>query len=173
MILLLVGPSGSGKTRFEEMCKQVGFKRVISTTTREVRHDDKPDAYHRVTRAEFMQMFEEGKLVEYVNYQGNLYGITKAEFIEPCVATVEPAGMRRVHKEFGDSVLSIYFNVPEEVRIERCIAPERGNTREYILDRIEKDRSIFANMEKETTLVFNNNTEEDLRKLLKLVKGLL
>ena len=171
MILVLLGPSGSGKTKFEHMCESVGFKRVISHTTRPRRVGDRDFAYYFISEEKFDAMLENGEFIEHTNYCGNKYGISKSALVAPCILVVEPEGLRQLKKAFGD-VPSIYFDVPEEIRFQRCIS--RGDTREYALNRLEKDRGIFnASLCDEVTYVFKNNTIEDLQNLLFEVQSLL
>ena len=74
MIVILLGGTCSGKTEFALALKKYGFEKVITNTTRARRVDDNENSYHFLTRDEFMQKIENGEMLEYAEYNGNLYG---------------------------------------------------------------------------------------------------
>jgi guanylate kinase len=77
VIFALVGPSGCGKTALiEEMLKRFSNDLVImrSLTTRQRRETDDDRATRFVNRVEFEALRDAGRLVQWVEYDGNLYG---------------------------------------------------------------------------------------------------
>jgi guanylate kinase len=77
LIFALVGPSGSGKTALiEEMLRR--FPDVLvslrSITTRSRRETDDDGATRFISRAEFVELIDLGLLIQWVEYDGNLYG---------------------------------------------------------------------------------------------------
>lgn len=94
-IYLLSGPSGSGKTtlvrKIEERYPDVW--RVVSCTTRPRRPGETQDFdYHFMTRPLFRSNIGAGALVEYVEYEGDYYGIPVGSFdVAPkSIAVVTP-----------------------------------------------------------------------------------
>jgi guanylate kinase len=105
VVLTLTGPSCSGKSTIEKRLYQRGMHKTISTTTRAPRAGERDgDAYYFVGTTQFMRMIAEGELVEHVNFGGNYYGLTKAEFEagfkagKAVVAVVEPNGRNQIAK---------------------------------------------------------------------------
>lgn len=80
-ILVIVGPSGVGKTTVAyKLLEDTGcFEFVRSATTRAPRGDGKDNEYIYLTREEFLSRVENGKMLEHMEYSGNLYGTPASE----------------------------------------------------------------------------------------------
>jgi|SRR5690606_21575975 len=80
-IFLITGASGSGKTSIAQMIQKSGtWQECISTTTRPMRDGEvEGKTYYYVDKEQFEAMYENGEFAEKVEYDGNLYGITKKE----------------------------------------------------------------------------------------------
>ena len=153
-IIALVGKSSCGKDSVARvLASQHGYKYVVSTTTRPMRSNDVNHVdYHFVSDEEFQQLINEDKLVEYRYYdtiqQGENtrwhYGIEKDEIDldkHSYVAVVDLQGLSDLENAFGNRVISIYIDVPEEIRRIRAIARDR-NFEEAEFDRRCKDDDI-------------------------------
>lgn len=166
MIVVLIGPSGSGKTEFSKECIRQGLDRVITNTTRARREGDRIDEYHFLTREEFVNKINSNKLVEYAEYNGNLYGVGIDDITENCVVVVEPNGFRNIKKIYGDRVFSVYLEVSELERARR--AKSRGDDVKTISERIIEDRLLFTNeLKREVNLVL---TDIKLEKIPSIVR---
>jgi guanylate kinase len=118
MIVTLTGPSCAGKSTLEGMLKGEGFGVLISTTTRAPRPGEvHGQHYYFVSREEFDDAAKNGKFVEIVQFGGNLYGGSVAEFErlagegKPIVAVVEPNGRDQIDafaKSHGWAILKVY-----------------------------------------------------------------
>lgn len=87
-IFAVVGPSGCGKTALiEEMIKRFPDDLVImrSLTTRQRRATDDDRSTRFVDRTEFTELRDTGRLIQWVEYDGNLYG-DAVEDVEDIVA---------------------------------------------------------------------------------------
>ncbi|MCK9361160.1 hypothetical protein M0Q28_02925 [Patescibacteria group bacterium] len=75
-LFVLVGTTGAGKTELSRRILQAipGLQRVRSCTTRTRREGEPEDAYHFLTREEFLAQVEAGRFVEHDEFGGNLYG---------------------------------------------------------------------------------------------------
>jgi len=82
LLFILSGPSGVGKDAVLHRMKESSFplKYVVTMTTRprRDRETDKVD-YNFVSMEEFQNMIEGGKLLEWANVYGNLYGVPRDE----------------------------------------------------------------------------------------------
>ena len=74
-ILVIVGPSGVGKTTVANRVveRSPSFEFVRSATTRAPRGDGNDSEYLYLTREEFLGRVNSGKMLEYMEYGGNLY----------------------------------------------------------------------------------------------------
>lgn len=84
-VTILIGASASGKTTLGRMLeKELGFKEIISTTTRNIREkDNEVDGvnYHFISHEEFDKRVSEGKFVETSVYGGEKYGVEYSALI--------------------------------------------------------------------------------------------
>lgn len=65
-LAIITGPRGVGK---DSVISELGFKKVIGHTTRNPREGEVDGVdYHFVSEAIFLNMIENGELVEHVNY---------------------------------------------------------------------------------------------------------
>lgn len=104
IILTLTGPSCAGKSTLEKALVKTGkFESVISTTTRKPRQGEVDGVnYHFVSLEQFKWGIQAGEFIEYVEFNGNMYGVTKheAERIAASgkfvVVVVEPQGRDQI-----------------------------------------------------------------------------
>ena len=78
--LILAGPSASGKSTVASYLIEntEEFELVRSITTR-MRRDGDGDDYIHISRDEFLEEIEGGRVLEYTEYLGNLYGTPYSE----------------------------------------------------------------------------------------------
>ena len=80
-ILILAGPSAVGKTTIMKqiLAQRSDFEFIRSATTRLPRGDGNDGEYIYLSRDEFLSRVEEGKMLEYTEFGGNLYGTPSSE----------------------------------------------------------------------------------------------
>lgn len=179
-IIALVGKSSCGKDSIARvLASQHGYKYVVSTTTRPMRSNDVNHIdYHFVSDEEFQQLIDNDKLVEYRYYDTITngkntrwhYGIEKDEIDldkHSYVAVVDLQGLKDLEDVYGNRVISIYVDVPEEVRRIRAIARDR-NFEEAEWNRRNKDDNIkFENVDMLVDVTVKNiNFDECVSKVL-------
>ena len=142
MVVVVLGGTCSGKTEFALACEKYGFPKVITNTTRARRIDDKDNSYHFLTREEFNQKIIDGEMLEFAEYNGNLYGTSIDSISDNCVIVLEPNGLKSFKKHLGDKVYSIFLDVSDEERMRRGIA--RGDDPNVIKSRIEEEKKLFT-----------------------------
>ena len=142
MVIVVLGGTCSGKTEFALACEKFGFPKVITNTTRARRVDDNENSYHFLTRDEFMQKIENGEMLEYAEYNGNLYGTSIDSLSKNCVIVLEPKGLRSFERIMGDRIYSIFLDVSDEERLRRGIA--RGDSVEVLNSRMEEEKTLFT-----------------------------
>jgi guanylate kinase len=126
------GPSGAGKgTVIANLSGD--FHLSVSATTRLPRESEvHGENYFFVTDAEFRQMVDTGDLLEWANYNGDLYGTPRAAALEAMaagcdvIAEIEVQGAAQIRGAYPDAVL-VFISPPSlEVLEERLVG--RGDT---------------------------------------------
>lgn len=138
-LILIVGASGSGKSMLESHLENQGFRKTISTTTREKRSGEVDgSAYHFVTHDEF----DSTEMFESVEFAGDKYGLTKSEFYKDekdLVAVVEPTGMDQlVHNCLDFDRKIVFFNLTYEDRYDNMVNKRKDNV-EKVMARMKAD----------------------------------
>ena len=159
-MLVLIGESGSGKTTIEDkLIKEHGMKRAISHTSREKRPTDIEGVnYYFVSKDEMEKLYAEGRLVERIDYMGNIYGYIDSECQDDRTAVVVPEGFRQLLERNDLHVFSVYVCVPESVRRERMLS--RGDSVESVEKRLVEDRKVFEGIADKVDLVVSNKDGE-------------
>lgn len=148
-MLILIGKSGSGKTTIREaLVKDYGFKKAVSHTTRPMRADDVPgETYHFVTEDEFKRLLADGEIVEstVACYDGNYYGMSRAEMSNDSIAIFEVEGAKNAKTIHGITTVIVYLCTSTEERKRRLIS--RGDAIERIEKRLISDEESFKEAE--------------------------
>lgn len=150
VFFVIVGPSGSGKDSvIANRFKELGIPETVSTTTREKREGEIDGLdYHYID-----QIFE-SDMVEYAEYGGNYYGLSKKEVnkmfdnYDMFFAITEIQGLKNLKKLYNGEIVSIYIDVPgktisDKVNTIRTRMKCRGDSEEVINERI----NLFINKE--------------------------
>jgi guanylate kinase len=145
LLFVVSGPSGAGKDTLVEGIRELRptLRYSISVTTRPRRREERDEEhYFFVSEAEFGRLLDTGGLLEWREYNGNLYG-TPRDYIERSLAEgydviVKPEvnGALAVKAAYPDAVL--IFLVPDRFSYlrERLLA-RRTETNEEIARRLE------------------------------------
>lgn len=92
VLLILTGPTGAGKDAlFAKLQKKnQSLGRIITTTSREMRPDEKEgNPYYFISRETFERMVAEGAFFEWVEFRGHLYGTQKKTLNEQLAKDVD------------------------------------------------------------------------------------
>lgn len=169
-IIAITGKSSAGKDSVTRvLSNQHGYKYVVSTTTRPIRSNETNHIdYHFISEEEFQKLIDSNELIEYRYYDtiedGKKarwhYGIERKEidlnkYSYCCV--VDLVGLEDLKREFGYKVISLYIDVPKEVRKIRAIARDRFFEEEEFMRRCKDDDIKFANVTSVVDAVFINN----------------
>jgi guanylate kinase len=140
VIVVISGPGGVGKgTVVEELLRRdptLWLSR--SWTTRERRPGEEPDAYHFVSREEFLRNAELGGFIEWVEFLDYLQGspVPDAPPGRDTLFEIDVHGARQILERFPDSV-SIFIDAPNREQ-QRARLQRRGESPERIEQRLQK-----------------------------------
>ncbi|MCK4537950.1 MAG: guanylate kinase [Candidatus Krumholzibacteria bacterium] len=150
MIIVISGPSGVGKSTVVSRLLETmeGIDRSISVTTRKLRGDESDGVeYFFTSREDFVKIRDEGKLLEWAEVHGNLYG-TSEEFVDgrlgegrSVLLEIDVQGGMKVKARKPESML-IFIMPPSFEELE-----ERLRGRETDDDEVIRQRLANANRE--------------------------
>lgn len=169
-IYCIIGKSGSGKSTIEKELENLGIIRLISTTTRPRRENEKEGIdYYFVIDNEFEQLKKDNQLLENSTYGHNWhYGIdSKHNTIDlknhNYVCVIEPNGYHQLLQSVGkENIYSFYIKTTtDKERLLRCLERETDPNCTEICERYLRDLSLFDGIENEVDEIITN---EDLRK---------
>ena len=143
-MLVISGASASGKTEVAHIIeKKFGLTRVITVTTREKRVGEQDGVdYFFVSREDFKKLIDEGKLVEFAEYNGNLYGSRKDQIADDHILVVEANGLKAYIALNDPSIITFALVANENIRKERMKC--RGDKTCDIDKRLKSDRTVFS-----------------------------
>lgn len=154
------------------MSDEYDIPALKNVTTRSRRPGERDGVdYLFVTAGEFRRMRDEGLLLEWVEYSGNLYGLKRTEDLRG-VTVLETEGARRLKAMFPDKVRIVYLEVPEQIRMERML--DRGDSPQKAHLRIARDRERFedSGLKQQADLVVCNiDMASAVKKILPLFEG--
>ncbi|KKT93312.1 MAG: Guanylate kinase [Parcubacteria group bacterium GW2011_GWC1_45_14] len=144
-VFIISGPSGAGEDSIiEGLRERFPIERIITTTTREMRSgESQGNPYYFISKEEFERKIQEKGFVEYaLQYNGNLYGVTKEE-IERVGKSgkigawkIEYKGVMTAKQLFPE-IIAIFITVPSLDILENRIKRRDGVSDAYIQERME------------------------------------
>ena len=145
LLFVVSGPSGAGQDTLVEALRErrASLRYSVSATTRSPRPEERNgEHYFFVPLEEFERLLREGRLLEWREYNGNLYG-TPRDYVERSLAEgydvvmkPEVNGALAVKAAYGDAVL--IFLVPDHFsNLRERLLARRTETNEEIARRLE------------------------------------
>lgn len=178
MLIAICGKSGSGKSTIVKKLEELGYKRVVTDTTRPPRKGEKNEVdYYFDSEEQFMELLEEGEFLETTAYKvatGDIYryGTSKGaikEAGEKAVIILNPMGLKAFRDRQIDMV-AIYIDCNERVLLSRL--QERGDLNSEIIRRMDTDNLDFENIHSMIDGTVYNEKNTDIKKLAKTIVDL-
>jgi len=182
-LIVISGPSGVGKTTIirnilqdTELKDKIMFS--VSHTTREKREGEVDGQdYFFVSEEEFKRMIEKDEFIEWAKVHGHLYG-TSYKNIELAqksgkllILDIDVQGAEKIREKMRDSAIFIFIKPPSIEELKRRLV-SRGDTKDIEL-RINNFRKELEYEEKFDLSIVNENLEETVAQLKKIIKNLL
>lgn len=155
MKLILVGKAAAGKDYFKNRLLGKGFKCGVSHTTRKPRKTEKEGFdYHYVSDNKFNEMLDNGEMMEFMEFKGWKYGLTKKEFYDSDILIMSPDGLDLLPEDVKKECLIIYLDIEPTTRLTRLIL--RDDQNDSISRRFEADEKQFEDFKEFDLRVTNS-----------------
>lgn len=156
-MIVLIGASASGKTEVAKcLLNNFGYKKIITTTTREKRVGEEDDvSYHFINKENFLKLKNQHAFIEDTVYRDEFYGLQFKDVDSEGVVILEPLGANvLVDKNFD--VFVVYLKTRRSIRKKRMI--QRGDSLDSIKKRLKLDSKLFKGYKiKQKDLIIKNN----------------
>ncbi len=160
--IVLCGKSGSGKTTVGKELERLGYKKIVTYTTRPKRAGEVDGVdYHFVSEAEFQALADTGQFAETASYNASFgfcrYGSLKSDYgIPHSYIILNPIGLKAV-KNQGPGAFTVYLYADKETLVKRLKA--RGDTEVEITRRLKADDEDFALFDSFADLLISADAE--------------
>ncbi len=178
-LFVISGPSGVGKGT---ICKQLIERNSnilvsVSATTRKPRTEDiEGVTYYFKTEAEFKKMIDDGKFLEWANYNGNYYG-TPGDAVDENLARgidiileIETQGALNVMQKRPDAV-SVFIVPPNTDALYERLKNRGSESPEEIENRVKAAEWELSQKEKYDYIVVNDCLDEAIARIENIIKG--
>lgn len=177
-LFVISGPSGVGKsTVIKEVMQQYPNLRFsVSATTRQMRPGEVDGVnYFFVSPERFMQMRDQGELLEYVEYVSNCYGTPEAPLQAALDAgtdillDIEPVGALNVRKKRPDATL-IFLAPPSRDALRARLIGRNDTSPELIQTRLERADWELRQAEKYDYIIVNDEVTHAVEEILSILR---
>ncbi len=177
LLISVSGPSGTGKGTVLDKVKQQNpdFGTSVSVTTRAPREGETEGVeYYFRTREQFMSMFEEGEILEYDEFVGNLYGTPTIPLQEmsdngtDVLLDLTIAGSMALKENFEQSV-TIFLLPPSFSELENRLRGRGTEDEAHVAARLEMARQEIDYAPRFDYVVVNKDADEAARQIMSII----
>lgn len=132
-LILIVGRTGSGKSSLvNKVCERTGLKQLISHTTRPRRNSEDNDHIF-VSKEDYFEAKESGRVVAETEIAGNYYYATKEQLYEADFYTIDPQGIEVLLSMNLPNIkfITVYISCPDTLRETRAVNGRGDNKVTY------------------------------------------
>lgn len=179
-LFVISAPSGTGKsTIIDAVMKDIPrLKKPLSYTTRPPRPGEKNGVnYNFISTAEFQNMRDQGKLLEWAEVYGNLYGtslktvktsLTSGTFL---LKDIDTQGALQLKKKMGDNAVLIFINPPTLQALETRIRQRNSDSEQQIKARMDNAKKEMSEAPKYDHVIINDELKSAVNGLKKIISG--
>ena len=177
LLIILSGPSGVGKgTIVHELLKRGGYTLSVSCTTRQPRVGEVDGRdYFFIKKQEFLNLIENGGLLEYSNHFENYYGTPK-EFVEKQLEThdvileIEVDGALQV-KQVHPEALLLMILPPDKEELKRRLVGRGTEVVEKIQKRLARMDYELSQVDKYDYTIINDDLNAAVLEIENIIKA--
>jgi guanylate kinase len=176
-IFVLSAPSGTGKSTVAGLVRKrlPDLAYSVSLTTRAPRTGEAEGVdYHYVTRREFEERIAAGRMAEYAEIFGNLYG-TSADLLEgsldqgrDLLLDIDVKGAAQLRGHFPQGVY-VFLLPPSRQELERRLRERGSESEEQVRQRLDRAVEEFAQAHHYTHLVVNDQLDQTVREVAAVI----
>src|SRR5215467_4122729 len=178
-LYIVSAPSGSGKTTLLQHLlrsfKDLNFS--VSHTTRQPRQGEREGVeYFFTERASFLNMVDRGEFLEWAEFNGQLYGTTKAfvqshlESGQDVILDIDVQGARQVKAKMSEAT-AIFVLPPSFQELERRLKTRMLEPDDVIRRRLEIARSEIGFYRDYDYIIINDILENSILLLESIVRS--
>jgi guanylate kinase len=146
MKLVLVGKAAAGKDHLRKRLIERGFKFGVSCTTRPPRVGEQNGKdYFFLTEDQFLGLINTGDMIEYQQFNGWFYGLTREEFENSEVIILNREAVDMLPEEIRLKCMVMFLDIDRDTRLERM--KERNDTVDSLERRINADEQQYVGFE--------------------------
>jgi guanylate kinase len=146
MKLVLVGKAAAGKDHLRKRLIERGFKFGVSCTTRPPRVGEQNGKdYFFLTEDQFLELINSGDMIEYQQFNGWFYGLTREEFENSDVIILNREAVDMLPEEIRLKCMVMFLDIDKDTRLERM--KERNDTADSLERRINADEQQYVGFE--------------------------
>lgn len=179
IVFVISAPSGAGKDTIlrRVLASDPRVVYSVSMTTRPPREGERAGQdYYFVDRAAFERARDEGRLFEWAEVHGNLYGTPRAE-VERLTASgkdvileLDVKGMRNVRASRVEAV-TVFIMAPSVGELERRLVARGANSPDDIARRIARAREEIEERHAFDYIVVNDDLDTAVRDLEAIIRS--
>jgi guanylate kinase len=179
ILVIFSGPSGSGKGTVlkKYLASQEDARVSVSMTTRQPREGDIDGVhYYFVTREYFEKKIADGKMLEYAEYNHNMYGTPKEPVDEMLkegkivFLEIEVQGAEKIRKLYPDAV-SIFLMPPSMSILEERLRGRQSEDEETINHRLVIAREEIRRASEYEFVVVNDTVDNAAAVMDKIISA--
>jgi guanylate kinase len=146
MKLVLVGKAAAGKDHLRKRLIERGFKFGVSCTTRPPRVGEQNGKdYFFLSEDQFLGLINSGDMIEYQQFNGWFYGLTREEFENSDVIILNREAVDMLPEEIRLKCMVMFLDIDKDTRLERM--KERNDTADSLERRINADEQQYVGFE--------------------------
>tara|TARA_R110000772_G_scaffold59349_3_gene134420 strand:- start:1415 stop:1888 length:474 start_codon:yes stop_codon:yes gene_type:complete len=143
MKIVLVGKAASGKDFLRKRLMNTGFTYGVSHTTRKPRVGEvEGKDYFFISKEEFLELIDAGKMVEYQEFNGWYYGMATWIWNEADIVILNAEAVDLLSEELRNQCTVIYLDIDRNIREQRML--ERNDHQDSTERRLTADDEQFA-----------------------------
>ncbi len=176
LLIVLSGPSGTGKgTIVKKLLEKNSTCLSVSMTTRTPRvGEEEGKSYFFVSRETFLEKVEQGKMLEYAEYNGNFYG-TPREFVEQksaagqdVILEIEVQGALKVKSACPDAVM-VFIMAPNMQELKNRLVMRKTEDEQTIQNRMNIAKRELEKADQYDYIVINDTVDKAAEDILAII----